>query len=119
MAPNIDKGYSKTVKAHRPAIWQIKVKGEPPPTFKWFKDGQQIHHSPEFVVERKEFQGGAVAMLTISRTQVRIIHHLEFEVEVHMHVRARGCVTEPSSSSASNESFSDERRGYVHPRRRE
>ena len=74
MAPSIDKGYSKTVKAHRPAIWQIKVKGEPPPTFKWFKDGQQIHHSPEFVVERKEFQGGAVAMLTISRTQVRIIY---------------------------------------------
>ena len=25
MAPSIDKGYSKSVKAHRPAIWQIKV----------------------------------------------------------------------------------------------
>ena len=72
VAPNIDKGYSKSVKANRPAIWQIKVKGEPPPMFKWFKDGQQIHHSPEFVIERKEFQGGAVAMLTISRTQVWI-----------------------------------------------
>lgn len=70
LAPNIDKGYSKSVKANRPAIWQIKVKGEPPPTFKWFKDGHQIHHSPEFVIERKEFQGGAVAMLTISRTQM-------------------------------------------------
>ena len=72
VAPNIDKGYSKSVKANRPAIWQIKVKGEPPPTFKWYKDGQQIHHSSEFVIERKEFQGGAVAMLTISRTQVWI-----------------------------------------------
>ncbi len=72
VAPSIDKGCtgSKSVKANRSATWQIKVKGEPPPTFRWFKEGKEIAHSSEFIIERREYQGGALAMLTIAKSQV-------------------------------------------------
>ena len=48
VSPIIDKGTtgSKTVKVNRSAIWHIKVRGEPPPKFTWFKDGRKIEDAP-------------------------------------------------------------------------
>jgi len=42
LAPTIDKGAggSKSVKVNRMTVWRINVKGEPPPQFTWWKDGQ-------------------------------------------------------------------------------
>ena len=78
MSPCIDKSTtgSKTVKVNRSAIWHIKVRGEPPPKFTWFKDGKKLVTSEEYVVESDEYQGGATAMLQILRTQVGTPVHL-------------------------------------------
>ena len=52
VAPTIDKGAggSKSVKVNRMTVWRINVKGEPPPTFTWWKDGKQIVNNEEFQV---------------------------------------------------------------------
>jgi len=50
LAPGIGKtGASKSVKCHRMTLWHIKVNGEPPPVFSWFKDGKQIVNNERFV----------------------------------------------------------------------
>lgn len=79
--PMIDKGAagSKSVRVHRSAIWQIKVKGEPPPEFSWFKGGQRLHNSDEFVIATDEYQGGATATLKILRSQVITKFYRVFE----------------------------------------
>ena len=71
VTPCIDKGTagSKTVKVHRSAIWQVKVRGEPPPTFTWLKDGRPVDCNDDYMTERHEYQGGALAILHIPRTQ--------------------------------------------------
>ena len=76
MTPCIDKSNagSKTVKTNRSAIWHIKVKGEPPPTFSWYKDGKKLNEGDdEYIMEREAYQGGATAILHIFKTQV-ILH---------------------------------------------
>ena len=72
VSPSIDKGGtgSKTVKVNRSAIWHIKVRGEPPPVFSWYKDGRKLENSEEFLIESDEYQGGATAMFQVLRTQV-------------------------------------------------
>merc|ERR1712079_502528 len=71
LAPTIDKGAggSKSVKVNRMTVWRINVKGEPPPTFSWWKDGHQIVNSEEHQMEREEYQGGSTAILQILKTQ--------------------------------------------------
>jgi len=73
LAPTIDKGAggSKSVKVNRMTVWRINVKGEPPPTFTWWKDGKQIVNNEEFQVECEEYQGGATAILQIFKTQLQ------------------------------------------------
>ncbi len=71
MTPCIDKGTagSKTVKMHRSAIWQIKVRGEPPPKFSWFKDGTKLNpDSEDYIIKSEEYQGGATAILSLPRS---------------------------------------------------
>ncbi|XP_059094392.1 twitchin-like [Tigriopus californicus] len=72
LRPMIDKGAagSKSVRVHRSAIWHIKVKGEPPPQFSWFKGGQRLHNSDEYIIATDEYQGGATAMLQVFRSQM-------------------------------------------------
>ena len=67
VAPTIDKGAggSKSVKVNRMTVWRINVKGEPPPTFSWWKDGHQIVNSEEHQMEREEYQGGSTAILQV------------------------------------------------------
>ena len=73
VAPTIDKGAggSKSVKVNRMTVWRINVKGEPPPVFSWWKNGQQISNSEEFQVESEEYQGGSTAILQIFKTQMQ------------------------------------------------
>ncbi|CAB4056799.1 unnamed protein product [Lepeophtheirus salmonis] len=72
LTPSIDKGSSssKTIKVNRTAIWQIKVKGEPPPEFTWYKNGIQIASTDEVLITREEYQGGATAKLCVSKSQM-------------------------------------------------
>eukprot|EP00095_Tigriopus_kingsejongensis_P009301 maker-scaffold175_size286436-snap-gene-1.53 protein:Tk09301 transcript:maker-scaffold175_size286436-snap-gene-1.53-mRNA-1 annotation:"low quality protein: twitchin-like" len=72
LRPCIDKGAagSKSVRVHRSAIWHIKVKGEPPPQFSWYKNGNKLINSDEFVIATDEYQGGATAMLQVFRSQM-------------------------------------------------
>ena len=58
VAPTIDKGAggSKSVKVNRMTVWRINVKGEPPPTFTWWKDGKQIVNNEEFQVFFSEIE---------------------------------------------------------------
>ena len=72
MAPTIDKGAggSKSVKVNRMTVWRINVKGEPPPTFSWWKGGEKIESNDEFQAEFQEYQGGSTAILQIMKTQV-------------------------------------------------
>merc|ERR1719415_483684 len=73
LAPTIDKGAggSKSVKVNRMTVWRINVKGEPPPTFSWWKNGRQIVSNEEFQVECEEYQGGSTAILQIFKTQMQ------------------------------------------------
>jgi hypothetical protein len=63
---------SKTVKAGRSAIWHLRVRGEPPPTFTWSKKdtGKTLVPSDEFLVHSEDYQGGATAILQIFKTRV-------------------------------------------------
>jgi len=72
LAPTIDKGAggSKSVKVNRMTVWRINVKGEPPPSFSWWKDGKKIETNDEFSVEFEEYQGGSTAILQILKTQM-------------------------------------------------
>lgn len=72
LAPTIDKGAggSKSVKVNRLTCWRINVKGEPPPTFTWQKDGQPVKSNEKYLVETIEYQGGATAILQILKTQM-------------------------------------------------
>jgi len=72
LAPTIDKGAggSKSVKVNRMTVWRINVKGEPPPEFSWWKEGQKIGNSDEYLAECQTYQGGATAILQISKTQM-------------------------------------------------
>jgi len=51
-------------------VWRINVKGEPPPSFSWWKDGKKIETNDEFSVEFEEYQGGSTAILQILKTQM-------------------------------------------------
>ncbi len=74
MSPCIDKGLagSKTVKTNRSAVWHLRVRGEPPPEFHWSKEGRPVRgrRGEDYQVEREVFQGGAVAILHIFKSQV-------------------------------------------------
>jgi len=68
LSPSIDKGQagSKTVKTNRTAIWQIKCKGEPPPTFVWTHPLHGvIEPNEDFNVLYEEYQGGSTTTLVI------------------------------------------------------
>jgi len=72
LAPTIDKGAggSKSVKVNRMTVWRINVKGEPPPTFTWWKNGHQITNNEEFQVECEDYQGGSTAILQVFKTKL-------------------------------------------------
>ena len=72
--PTIDPGASgsKSVKVNRCAIWHIKCKGEPPPKFSWYKDGELLVDSPDIVIQNNEFQGGSTTMLQVVKAKVKI-----------------------------------------------
>ena len=61
---------SKSVKVNRSAIWHIKCKGEPPPTFSWYKDGKLLADSPEIKIETDQSQGSATAMMQVVKSQM-------------------------------------------------
>ena len=56
LSPAIDPGSggSRMVKLNRMATFQIKVRGEPPPTFTWLKDGQKVAASEGVLIETSE-----------------------------------------------------------------
>jgi len=70
LSPCIDKGQagSKTVRTGRTAIWQIKCRGEPPPTFVWTHPvhGDITKNSENYMVLYEEYQGGATTTLVIN-----------------------------------------------------
>jgi len=74
LSPAIDKGAggSKTVKVNRLTCFQIKVKGEPIPTFAWLKNGQKVESSESLTlsVTHNPDDQSAVATLQILRTQL-------------------------------------------------
>lgn len=74
MSPSIDKGQagSKTVRTNRTACWQIKCRGEPPPTFTWVHaNGTEIQHGTEnFSILYEEYQGGATTTLICHRARM-------------------------------------------------
>jgi hypothetical protein len=78
--PTIDPGASgsKSVKVNRSAIWHIKCKGEPPPTFSWYKDGELLVDSPEIAIQNNEYQGGSTTMLQIVKSKVRKMRNCLF-----------------------------------------
>jgi len=68
LSPSIDKGQagSKTVRTNRTAIWQIKCKGEPPPTFTWTHPHLgDLSSNEDFSVLHEEYQGGSTTTLVI------------------------------------------------------
>ncbi len=68
MSPSIDKGQagSKTVRVNRTAFWQIRCRGEPPPTFKWVHPVHgELKSNEHFTVLTDEYQGGATTTLVI------------------------------------------------------
>ena len=72
VSPTIDPGASgsKSVKVNRCAIWHIKCKGEPPPTFSWYKDDELLVDSTEIAIQNTEFQGGSTTMLQVVKAKV-------------------------------------------------
>ena len=70
--PSIDQGAagSKSVKVNRSAIWHIKCKGEPPPKFSWYKDGELLENGDDIKIETKEYQGGATALMQIVKSKM-------------------------------------------------
>ena len=52
LSPSIDKGSggSRMVKLNRMITFQIKVRGEPPPTFTWLKDGVKMTSSENVAI---------------------------------------------------------------------
>ena len=74
VAPSIDKGQagSKTVRTNRSACWQIKCRGEPPPTFTWIhpNEGELAARTDNFSILYEEYQGGATTTLVINRASV-------------------------------------------------
>merc|ERR1711963_596319 len=75
LSPSIDKGQagSKTVRTNRTAIWQIKCRGEPPPTFVWThpKNGEiSATGSDEFAILHEEYQGGSTTTLVIHHAKM-------------------------------------------------
>ena len=59
MAPSIDKGQagSKTVRVNRTVFWQIKCRGEPPPTFTWVHPVHgELKSNEHFTVLTDEYQ---------------------------------------------------------------
>ena len=52
LSPCIDKGSggSRMVKLNRMVTFQIKVRGEPAPTFTWMKDGQKLSSSEGMMI---------------------------------------------------------------------
>merc|ERR1711981_1353311 len=68
LSPSIDKGQagSKTVRTNRTAIWQIKCRGEPPPTFIWTHPHLgDLSSNEDFTVLHEEYQGGSTTTLVI------------------------------------------------------
>jgi len=72
LKPTIDPGASgsKSVKVNRSAIWHIKCKGEPPPKFSWYKDGELLVDSQDIVIQNNEFQGGSTTMLQVVKAKM-------------------------------------------------
>jgi hypothetical protein len=74
VSPSIDKGQagSKTVRVNRTAFWQIRCRGEPPPTFKWVHPVHgELSSNENFTVVRDEYQGGATTTLVIHHASVK------------------------------------------------
>lgn len=73
LSPSIDKGQaaSKKVRIKRTAVWQIKCRGEPPPTFTWIHptDGE-IRPGENFSILYDEYQGGATTTLVIHKSKL-------------------------------------------------
>jgi len=76
LSPSIDKGSggSKMVKLNRLTCFQIKVKGEPAPTFSWFKDDHKVVASEAIMMYVTEHPDSAeqssIVTLQIPRTQM-------------------------------------------------
>ena len=76
LSPSIDKGSggSKMVKLNRLTCFQIKVKGEPAPTFSWLKEGQKIVSSETTLLHVGEHpdpaEQSSIVTLQIPRTQM-------------------------------------------------
>ena len=58
------------MKVNRSAIWRIKCKGEPPPKFTWYKNGEPLIGDADFRVEAVEHQGGAVATMQVVKSRM-------------------------------------------------
>lgn len=72
LAPSIDKGQagSKTVRTKRTAIWQIKCKGEPPPTFTWTHPVHgDLKTNEDYLVLHEEYQGGSTTTLVVNHAK--------------------------------------------------
>ena len=73
LSPAIDKGSggSRMVKLNRMTTFQIKVRGEPPPTFIWLKDGVKVTASEGVIIDTMEHPDPAeqstIAILQIQR----------------------------------------------------
>lgn len=73
LCPTIDKGSggSRMVKLNRMTTFQIKVRGEPPPTFIWLKDGAKVTASEGVIIDTMEHPDPAeqstIAILQIQR----------------------------------------------------
>ena len=74
LSPTIDKGSggSRMVKLNRMTTFQIKVRGEPAPTFTWLKDGAKVTTSEGIIIETMEHPDPAeqstIAILQIQRS---------------------------------------------------
>lgn len=68
LSPSIDKGQagSKTVRVNRTAFWQIRCRGEPPPTFTWVHPVHgELSSNESFSVLTEEYQGGSITTLVV------------------------------------------------------